>query len=139
MSNTWEWVRFFCLGFKKVVRKDCKIRCFHVTISESFKHFQNLTLKQIFWKTKTFFKNLDYHFLVEVTKIESTPFLFKTALSEAIVQTNKMVNTKWTYHKEWGFASYYLFFWENLFQFYKFLKRVNLMYERSKCQYSYFS
>ena len=36
-----------------------------------------LTLKQIFWKTKTFFKKLKYCFLVEATKIENTPFPFK--------------------------------------------------------------
>ena len=77
-----------------------------------------LTLKQIFWKTKTFFKKLEYRFLVETTKIENTSFPFKTALSEANVKTNRMVTTEWTYYKEWGFASnYFFFFLENLFQF----------------------
>ena len=32
--------------------------------------FNTLTLKQIFWKTKTFFKKLVYRFLVESTKID---------------------------------------------------------------------
>ena len=59
-----------------------------------------LTLIQIFWKTNIFFKKLEYHFLVESTKIESTSFPFKTALSEANVKTNRMATTKWTYHKE---------------------------------------
>ena len=59
-----------------------------------------LTLKQIFWRTKTFFKKLKYRFLVEATKIEITPFPFKTALSEANGKTNRMATTKWTYHKE---------------------------------------
>ena len=45
----------------------------------------DLTLKQIFWKTKTFFKKLEYRFLVEATKIEYTPFPLKIALSEANV------------------------------------------------------
>ena len=45
--------------------------------------FNTLTLIQIFWKTKTFFKKLEYRFLVETTKIENTSFPFKTALSEA--------------------------------------------------------
>ena len=36
--------------------------------------FNTLTLKQIFWKTKFFFKKLEYHFLVEGTKIENTSF-----------------------------------------------------------------
>ena len=64
----------------------------------------------MFWETKTFIKKLEYCFLVETTKIEITSFLFKTALSEANVMTNKMVTTKWTYHKEWNFASNYYFF-----------------------------
>ena len=76
-----------------------------------------LTLKQIFWRTKTFFKKLKYRFLVEATKIEITPFPFKTALSEANGKTNRMATTKWTDHKEWSFASNYLIFLENLFQF----------------------
>ena len=57
---------------------------------------------------KTFFKKLEYRFLVEATKIENTSFPFKTALSEANVKT---------YHKEWSFASNYFTFLENLFQF----------------------
>ena len=79
--------------------------------------FNTLTLKQIFWRTKTFFKKLEDNFLVEATKIEITSFPFKTALSEANVNTNGMETTKWTYHKEWSFASNYLIFLENLFQF----------------------
>ena len=60
---------------------------------------------------KTFFKKLECRFLVETTKIESTSFPFKTALSEANVQTNRMATTKWNYHKEWSFASnYFIFF-----------------------------
>ena len=72
--------------------------------------FNTLTLKQIFWKTKTFFKKLEYRFLVETTKIENTSFPFKTALSEANAKTNRMATTKWTYHKEWRFANSYLIF-----------------------------
>ena len=81
-------------------------------------------MKQIFWKTKNFFKKLDYHFLVETTKIENTSFPFKTALSEANVKTNRMATTKWTYHKGWSFASNYLIFLENLFQFLNLLKEL---------------
>ena len=98
-----------------------------------------LAFKQIFWKTKTLFEKLKYRFLVEATKIENTPFPFKTALSEADVKTNRMATAKWTYHKEWSFASNYLIFLENLFQFQNLLKRVSLMYQRPKCQYSYLS
>ena len=74
--------------------------------------FSTLTLKQIFWKAKTFFKKMGYAFLVETTKIENTWFPFKTALSEANVKTNSMATTKWTYHKEWSFVSNYFFFWK---------------------------
>ena len=49
--------------------------------------FNTLTLKQIFWKTKTFFKKLEYRFLVESTKIENASFPYKTAISEANVKT----------------------------------------------------
>ena len=69
-------------------------------------------MKQIFWKTKTFFKKLKYPLFVETTKIESTSFPFKTALSETNVKTNRMATTKWTFHKEWSFASNYFFFLE---------------------------
>ena len=52
--------------------------------------FNTLTLKHIFWKTKTIFKKLEYHFLVETTKIENISFSFETALSEANVKTSKI-------------------------------------------------
>ena len=51
--------------------------------------FNTLTLKQVFWKTKTFFKKLKYGILVKTTKIENTSFSFKTDLSEANVKTNR--------------------------------------------------
>ena len=77
--------------------------------------FNTLTLKQIFWKTKTFFKKLEYRFLVESTKIENASFPYKTAISEANVKTNRMVTTKWTYHKERSFASNCFIFWKFCF------------------------
>ena len=85
-----------------------RLRDLHVFMSQSVKVsnvFNTLTLKQILWKTKTFFKKLEYRFLVETTKIENTSFPFKTALSEANVKRNSMATTKWTYRKEWSFAS----------------------------------
>ena len=69
--------------------------------------FNTLTVKQIFWKMKTFFKKLEYRFLVESTKTENAPFPYKIAISEANVKTNRMVSTKRTDHKEWRFASNY--------------------------------
>ena len=79
--------------------------------------FNTLTLKEIFWKMKSFFKKLEYRFLVEATKIGNTSFPFKTTLSEANVTPNRMATTKWTYRKEWSFDNNYLIFLENLFQF----------------------
>ena len=77
--------------------------------------FDTLTLKQIFWKTKTFFKKLEYHFLVEYT--ENASFPYKAAMPEANLKTNRIVTTKCTNnHNEWSFASIY-FFLKLLFQF----------------------
>ena len=73
--------------------------CFYVTISGNCKRFQyTLTLKQIFWKTKAFFKKLECRFLVESTLIGNSSFSYKTTISEANVKTHRMVSTKWTYH-----------------------------------------
>ena len=77
-------------------------------------NFNTLTLKQIFWKTKTILK-LEYRFLVEITKIENASFPYKTAMSEANVKTNEMVTTKWTYQKEQSFSSNYFIFWKFCF------------------------
>ena len=45
-------------------------------------------------KTQALSKKLAYRFLVESTKIKNTTLLYKTALFEANVTTNRMVNTK---------------------------------------------
>ena len=79
--------------------------------------FSNSNLKQIFLKTITFFKKLQYYFLVGGKKIENASFPYKTAISLADVETNTMVTTKWTYHKEWSFSSNYFILFRILFQF----------------------
>ena len=115
-----------------------RLRDRHVFLWQSGKVsnvFNTLTLKQIFWKTKTFFKKLEHPFLVETTKIESTSFSSKTALSEANVNTNRMAATKWTYHKEWSFAGKYLIFFGKFVPVSNLLKRVHLMYQRPKNSY----
>ena len=48
--------------------------------------FSTLNLKQIFWKTKTFFKKLKYSFLVESTKIGNASFPYKITISESNVK-----------------------------------------------------
>ena len=67
--------------------------------------FNTLTLKPVVLKTKTFFKKLEYLFLVASTRIQNATFLYKPALSEANVKTNRMWSTKWIYRKERSFAS----------------------------------
>ena len=99
------------LGIFKIA---LRFRDLHVFMRQSVKVsnvFNTLTLKQ------SFFKKLEYRFLVETTEIENTSFPFKTALSETNVKTNRMAATKWTYHKEWSFASNYFIFLEKFLQF----------------------
>ena len=57
---------------------------------------------------------MEYHFLVENTKIENATFPYKTALWEANVKTNRMGSAKWTYCKEQS-----LYFASNCFAFLK--------------------
>ena len=66
---------------------------------------------------QTLFKKLEYLLLVESTKIENATILYKTTLSKANVNANRMGSTKWTYHKERRFASNYFIFSKILFQF----------------------
>ena len=60
---------------------------------------------------------MEYRFLVESTNIENVSIAYKTVMSEANAKTNRMVTTKWTYHKERSFASNYFIFLRILFQF----------------------
>ena len=49
-----------------------------------------------------------------------------------------MVSTKWTFHKERSFASNYFISLKKNFQIKNLLQKVDLMYQRRKCPYSYF-
>ena len=82
---------------------------------ETLHVFNTLTLKQFFWKTKTFFKKMEYCFLDESTKIENASFPYKTAISEANFKTNRMMSKKWTYHRERSFDSICFIFLKILF------------------------
>ena len=44
---------------------------------------------------QTLFKKLEYHFLVESTKIDNITFPYKTSLSEANIKTNRMGVQNW--------------------------------------------
>ena len=61
---------------------------------EFFRVSNTLVLEQIFWKMKNFFKNLEYSFLIQSTKIKNASFPYKTAILEADVKTNRMMSTK---------------------------------------------
>ena len=89
---------------------------FYVTIGGNFKSFHTLTLKQIFWKKKSFFKKLVHRFLVVSTRIESASFPYKTAIPDTNVKTNRMVSAKWIYHKERSFVSNYFICFKILFK-----------------------
>ena len=67
--------------------------------------FHTLTLKQIFWRTKTFLKKLEYRCLVKVLRLKIASFSFKTAMSEDNVKRKRMGSTKCIFHKEPSFAS----------------------------------
>ena len=99
--------------------------------------FNTLSLKQIFWKTKFFFKKLKYRFLVESTKTEHASFPYKNDILEAHVKRNRMVSTKLAYHKERSFDSNHFIFLKTSFQFKNLLQGDDLMYQRLKCPYSY--
>ena len=90
---------------------------FYVTISENFKRFQYFNFETDLPENENLFRKTGVPFLVESTKIENASFPYKTEISEANVKTNKMVTTKWTYHKERSFASNYFIFLKILFQF----------------------
>ena len=92
---------------------------------EIFSVYTTLSLKLILWKTKTIFKKLEYGFLVQSTMIKCEIFPHKTALPQAIVKTDRMESTKWTYYKGRSFASNYLIFLKALFQSENLFKRVD--------------
>ena len=63
--------------------------------------FNTLTLRQIFWKTKTFFKKLEYRFLVEHTKTENasihTKLLYQKPMlrqTEWLVQNGPIIKKR---------------------------------------------
>ena len=76
--------------------------CFYVTISGNFERFQYFYFETDFPENENPFPKTGVRFLVESTKTENASFSCKTAISKADVKTNRMVNTKWTYHKKNG-------------------------------------
>ena len=74
--------------------------CFYVTISGKFERFQCFNFETDFLENENLF------WKAGGTNIENASFLYKTAIWEANVKTNRLVSTKWTYHK---------FFWKLYF------------------------
>ena len=67
---------------------------------------------------KNVFKDLKDYFLIESRKIENAAFPYKTALSEANVETNRMGSTKGTITKNGvNDGSNYFNFLKLLFQY----------------------
>ena len=61
---------------------------------------------------------LEYRFLVESTKLKTHHFYTKLPYKKPLLrQIERMVSTKWTYHKERNFHSNYFIFLKILFQF----------------------
>ena len=81
----------------------------------NFERFQNFNFETDFLENEKLFQKTGVSFWVESIKIENTSFLYNTAISEANNKTNRIVSTKWTYHKERSFASNYFTFLKILF------------------------
>ena len=88
-----------------------KSACFYVTIIGNFEHFQYFNFETNFPENENLFKKLEYHFLVESTKIENTSFLHKATITEAkvkamFVTTDAHIHT---FCKRWNFFLTVLF------------------------------
>ena len=93
---------------------------FYVTISGNFEQFQYFNFETDFLEKKNLFQKPGLLFFSwKHYKVENALFLYKTAIPEANVKTNRMVNAKWTYHKERNFASNYFIYWKKLYFSYK--------------------
>ena len=79
--------------------------------------FNTLTLIQVFWKTKSSFKKLDYYFLVETTKIENTSFPFKTAFQNPMLRQTEWLLQNRPIIKSGVLLVTALFFWKICFSF----------------------
>ena len=107
-----------------------RLRDRHVLVWQSleiFNVFNTVNLKQIFWKKNTSMKKLlEHRFLFESTKIENATFLYKIAISETTIKTNRLGSIKWTYHERRNFASNYFIFWKYDFYIRNFCKELIL-------------
>ena len=63
-------------------------------VSGNFEHLQYFNLETNFLENENLFKKIVVPLLFENTQTENALFLNKTAISEAIVQTNRMTSAK---------------------------------------------
>ena len=106
-----------------------------MTITKNFERFQYFNSEH----QKPFSKKADQCFIVKSAKIENVILWYKTAPSEANVKTNGTGTAKWTYHKEWSFASNHVFFWKFCFSLRASYKELIWCTNDPKCPYSYCS
>ena len=99
--HSWWYSQGKTLFYSIQYKNGCFWPLFYIMFTQSIKLFtfyyhilKVQILKQIFWKMITFFKKLEYHFLVESAKNENTLFPCKTAISGANINTNRTVNIK---------------------------------------------
>ena len=76
-----------------------------------------------FLENENFFQKTGALFFSWTHEDWKASFPYETAISEANIKTNRMVTTKWAYHRERSFASNYFIFLQVLFQF------KNLLYK----------
>ena len=88
-----------------------------MTISVKIERFPYFNFETDFLESENLFQKTGVHFFSWKHKIENASFLKKTVILEVNVKTNRMVNTKWTYHKERSFASNHFIFLKILLQF----------------------
>ena len=110
-----------------------------MTIGGNFECFQYFNFEINFLENENLFQKTVVPFFRWMHQQNiSNKTAYKNAISNANVKTKKMVISKWTYCKEWSFASNYFIFLKILFQFKNLLKRVDLLYQQPKRPYLYF-
>ena len=101
--------------------------------------FNTLTLKQIFWKMKTFFKKLEYRFLIESPKLETHHFHTKLPKQKPMIRQIEWWVQNGHITKN-GVLPVTILFFGNFVLFQEpLITRVDLLYLRINCPYSYFS
>ena len=92
------------MAYKSVAYKEkrivLRVRDRHVFYNQ-WKFWTISIIWSKFSKDEIFLKELEYHFLVESTKIANATFPYKATLPEANAKTNRLESTKGTYHEEW--------------------------------------